>query len=311
MRAGKTLGIRDPFLHQLSGTVINLMSDAYPETLQRRQVIASVMKGEEEKFLETLDSGTRRLEEIMSEAKSQKAKVLSGKDVFQLYDTFGFPMELTQEMAAGKGFSVDEEEFKKAQAQAVTLARQGWKGSGAQNVDHYRAWKTKAALSTVFRGYQTQDMDSTLVGPFYKNTPQGWTPVDTLATGDEAEVVLAETPFFAERGGQVGDTGVIETTDGTADVLDTQAPIADFNVQRIRVTKGTLKVGTKARLKVDPERRAAEMVIGRGGMATVVVGNVYTNISKKAAFVYLIRSAFAITESITNLHEDMICPKRK
>ena len=99
VRAGKTIGIRDPFLFKMSGTVIDLMKDAYPDLVQRREMIASVVKGEEEKFLETLDSGTRRLEEIISGAKSQKAKTLSGKDVFQLYDTFGFPLELTKEMA--------------------------------------------------------------------------------------------------------------------------------------------------------------------------------------------------------------------
>ena len=150
VRAGKTLGISDPFVYKLSGTVVDLMKDAYPETMQRRETIASVVKSEEEKFLETLDVGTRRLEELITTAKSQKVKTLSGKDVFQLYDTFGFPFELTKEMVDGMGFHVDEAGYKKAQAQAVELARQNWKGSGAQDVDRYHEWKIQTESDWLF-----------------------------------------------------------------------------------------------------------------------------------------------------------------
>src|SRR5439155_21262939 len=172
VRAGKTLGIREPFLYKLSGTVIDLMKDAYPETVQRRQTVASVVKIEEEKFLETLDTGTRRLEELIAAAKSQKVKTLSGKELFQLYDTFGFPFELTKEMVDASGFKVDEEGFKKAQREAVDLARQAWKGSGAQDVERYRAWKTKlSATSSSFQGYWHLDIDAKVLGPLYRLNP--------------------------------------------------------------------------------------------------------------------------------------------
>ncbi len=259
VRAGKTLGLQEPFLFSLTGTVVDLMKGAYPELVQRRDIVAAMVKGEEEKFLETLGTGTRRLEELVTTAKVQKAQTLSGRDVFQLYDTFGFPYELTKEMAEGMGFGVEEKAFKEAQQAAVALARQGWKGSGVQEVEHYRSWKASAGVSTVFKGYETKDMDSVLVKPFYKKTEKGWVETDTLLAGDEAEVVCQETPFFAERGGQIGDTGWFETGEGKAEILDTQCPVPDFNVHRLKVTSGTLKAGAKVRQKVDAPRREAIM----------------------------------------------------
>ena len=137
VRAGKTLGLRDPFLYKMSGTVIDLMQSAYPETLQRREMIASVVKNEEEKF-----PGDARLRhppagrDRSPTAKTQKIKTLSGKDVFQLYDTFGFPFELTKEMVGGQGFKVDEEGFKKAQAQAAET----WPAKEAGKAQALRMW---------------------------------------------------------------------------------------------------------------------------------------------------------------------------
>ncbi len=265
VRAGKTLGIHEPFLYKLSGSVVELMKDAYPETLQRRETIASVVKGEEEKFLETLDTGTRRLEELITSAKAQKVKTLSGKDIFQLYDTYGFPFELTQEMMEAMGFHVDEEGFKKAQAQAVELARQAWKGSGAQDVERYRDWKTKlTATGSAFQGYWHLDIDAKVLGPLYRATPPpagggakptGW--VKELQKGEEGEVILDQTTFYPEGGGQVGDTGKFESSQASLEVLDTQTPVEGMIVHRVRVLRGTLKEGDSVTAKVDRDKREA------------------------------------------------------
>jgi alanyl-tRNA synthetase len=256
IRAGKTVGIEKPFLYKLVRTVVKTMESAYPDLTQRYETIASVVKSEEEKFLETLDTGTRRLEELISSAKAQKVKTLSGKEVFQLYDTFGFPFELTKEMTVGLGFQVDEEGFKKAQAQAVELARSAWKGSGAQDVEHYRDWKTKLkATGSSFQGYWHLDIEAKVIGPLYRKSPAGF--VDELKSGEEGEVILDQTTFYPEGGGQVGDVGKLESKQAVLDVLDTQTPVEGMIVHVVRVTQGILKVGDTATAKVDREKREA------------------------------------------------------
>src|SRR5205807_1280267 len=172
VRAGDGLAIKEPFLFKITDAVIELMKDAYPDLIQRRPTIASVVKIEEEKFRETLDTGTRKLEELLATAKAQKVKTLSGKEVFNLYDTYGFPFELTKEMVDTMGFTVDEEGFKEALAEAVDLARQAWKGSGAQDVDRYHEWKAKlTGTGSSFQGYWHLDTDAKVLGPMYRATP--------------------------------------------------------------------------------------------------------------------------------------------
>jgi alanyl-tRNA synthetase len=256
VRAGKSLGIERPFLHKLTGTVVETMKSAYPDLLQRRETINSVVKIEEEKFLETLDSGTRRLEDLITNAKSRSVTTLSGKDVFQLYDTYGFPFELTKEMIEGRNFKVDEAGFKKAQAEAVELARQNWKGSGAQDVDRYRQWKEKlTATSSSFQGYWHLDIDAKVLGPLYRREPAGW--VDQLNQGEEGEVILDQTTFYPEGGGQMGDAGILETGDMKVIVTDTQTPVEGLIAHTIRVQRGTLKAGDVVSARVDREKRDA------------------------------------------------------
>ncbi len=127
VRAGKTLGIRDPFLYKMSGTVIDLMKSAYPETLQRREMVASVVKNEEEKFLETLDKGIQQLQTLIG-SRGTKMTLIQGKEAFQLYETYGFPFELTKEIIEAEGGKIDENGFKKAQQKAVELARSALPG---------------------------------------------------------------------------------------------------------------------------------------------------------------------------------------
>lgn len=258
-RAGDGLGLKEPFLFKLTGRVVDQMKDAYPDLTARQATIASIVKAEEEKFLETLESGTRRLQEMVEQVKAKKITTLPGKELFQLYDTYGFPIELTREMVEGMGLKTDDAGFKQAQEQAAELSRQGWKGSGAQNVDRYRQWKTKLKLDTVFRGYEVLDVETTVPGPFYLKEGTTWKEVSELKAGQEGEIVLPETPFYAERGGQIGDQGQIKSAEAQVDVLDTQAPVEAFNVQFIKVQKGTLKAGAAVKAVVYKERRESIM----------------------------------------------------
>jgi alanyl-tRNA synthetase len=258
-RAGKTIGIQEPFLNKLTGTIIQVMGDAYPDLLTRQETIASVIKLEEEKFLETLDAGTRRLEELVSSAKSKSVRVLGGDQVFQLYDTFGFPIELTREMAESSGLEVDEAGFKKAREQAVYIARQAWKGSGAQDVERFRTWKTKVSQAIQFRGYDSLDGAAVIQKPMYKKTANGWVETDTLHADEEGEAVILETPFYPEGGGQVGDVGQWKTESGLADVLDTQAPVDGLTVHSLKVFQGSVSTGQLAQVAVDRIKRDATM----------------------------------------------------
>jgi alanyl-tRNA synthetase len=235
------------------------MKDAYPDLVQRRATIASIVKMEEEKFLETLETGTRKLNELVATSKTKKMSVLAGKDVFQLYDTYGFPFELTREMAQSHGLSIDEAGFKQAQEQAAELAREAWKGSGAQDVGSYHAWKAKINGKSVFKGYDTIDLDSDVVGPVYLAGAKGISEAASLSAGQEGEVVLRETPFYPEGGGQVADRGTFEWQGGKADVLDTQSPVEGMIVHRVKITAGNLSSGTKVRAKVDSVLREATM----------------------------------------------------
>ncbi len=265
VRAGEVLRIHEPFVHKLTATVIDSNKSAYPELLQRREMIASVVKMEEEKFLQTLDTGTELLKKMVQEANKKKLPTLPGSQLFQLYDTYGFPFELTKDMLKDAGLHVDEAGFEAARKQAVELARQAWKGSGAQDVERYRDWKTKlTATGSSFQGYWHLDIDAKVLGPLYRATPPpeggganpaGW--VKELQKGEEGEVILDQTTFYPEGGGQLGDTGTIESSQASLEVLDTQTPIEGMIVHRVRVTRGTLKEGDAVTTKVDREKREA------------------------------------------------------
>jgi len=259
VRAGKTLGLSEPFLYQLTGDVVENMKTAYPDLPPRRETIASVVRTEEQKFLETLDTGTRLLEQMAAEAKAKKITVLPGKDVFQLYDTYGFPFELTKEMTENLGLKVDIEGYQKAQHEASELARHAWKGSGAQDVERYRQWKSKVPAAVRFRGYDTLQVQSTLAPVLYVRKGDQWLEGNRLEAGQEGEVVLAETPFYPEGGGQVGDVGTLETPAAKAEVLDTHSPVDGLTVHRVRMVRGVLEAGSEVAAAVDQSKREATM----------------------------------------------------
>jgi alanyl-tRNA synthetase len=259
VRAGKTLGVQEPFVYKLTGAVVDDIQEAYPEVRQRRETIATVVKMEEEKFLETLDTGTRQLEQLVEGAKKRGQTTLPGKEIFQLYDTFGFPFELTREMTEGMGFTVDEDGFKKAQAQAVELARQAWKGSGAQDVGRYRDWKSKVGVSSVFRGYDSLTVQTKIARPMFLKEGDKWVETSSLKAGQEGELALSETPFYAEGGGQVGDQGVLESAHGKARILDTRAPVEGLTVNRVQILSGVLSADDSVKAEVDAESRASTM----------------------------------------------------
>ncbi len=250
-RRGRTLGTSGPFLHRLVDTVVGEFGDAYPELRQNHDAIRRTVHAEEERFGRTLDEGVRRLEDMIQQTKAREDQVLAGDVAFQLYDTYGFPIDLTTEIAAEAGISVDEVGFQAAMDAQRQRARAGGKfgDAGVESGDAGPAWVVVSEGGhSAFKGYEELTTESPVVR---------YRPLDT-ADRPRGEVVLAETPFYAESGGQVGDRGVL-TNDGATFHVDDTVELDGAVVHRGSLANGTLEAlaGAPVSARVDAVARAA------------------------------------------------------
>ncbi|HEY8415070.1 MAG TPA: alanine--tRNA ligase, partial [Thermaerobacter sp.] len=217
VRFGRILGLREPFLHRLVDTVGEVMGGAYPEVRQRAEYVRQVIRAEEERFFRTLDQGMEILADVIRRTKERGDAVISGEDAFILYDTYGFPLDLTEDAAAEAGLRVDREGFERAMAVQRQRAR------AARDVEE--GWDPASPLAraladeppTEFLGYDRLEDEGTV-----RLLVRGGEPVDRADAGSEVGVILDRTPFYAERGGQVGDTGWLEGASARVRVRDTQ-----------------------------------------------------------------------------------------
>jgi len=264
LRQGKNLrsGVLTPFLYRINEKVIELMKDIYPELIAKKEHILTVTKLEEEKFLETLDTGTKILEELINNLNRQGKKIIPGREAFRLYDTYGFPLELTREIAQEKNLDIDYEGFSKASEESRLLASQSWQGGKKMPADAYLPLYKKFG-NTIFRGYEFDEITSKVL-TLMKNGQEVITSnVPEAKEGEEIEIILSETPFYAEAGGQVGDTGEIRSpltvnrSPFIVEIKDTQKPVEGLIVHQGKIIKGSLKVGETVLAKVDKERRKA------------------------------------------------------
>lgn len=249
-RHGKMLGIDDAFLCNLCDVVIRDSRDAYPELATKKEYIKKVIKIEEDKFRETLDSGMEILNGFINELKENKEKVLKGADGFKLYDTFGFPMELTKEILEDEGLALDEEAFHEEMKIQRERARSARKTSNYMGADVKISDSISADIETIFDGYE----NDVLTGEV-KVLISGEDITDTIAEGDKGIIVTDVTPFYAEMGGQIGDTGFIFNDTFKAKVVDTKKNIGGKIVHFVEVLSGEVKVGDKITLEVDKDRR--------------------------------------------------------
>lgn len=251
IRHGHRLGIKEPFLHKVALKVVELMGQQYPELVQRQELIASISEQEEVRFRQTIERGLGMLEERFAGMNPSSSKVLSGTDAFQLYDTFGFPLDLTQVICSERGFEVDQAGYDAALEQA--RARSEFK-SGARAVEQvYRSALERVPGGTVkFTGYERETGRARLLA-LIRNGEM----VTEAGAGDVVELIFDTTPFYGESGGQVGDKGKIQAGNGQADVLDTIKPIAGLWVHQVKVTEGSLKENDEVELTVDGVRRQA------------------------------------------------------
>ncbi|HEY3373804.1 MAG TPA: alanine--tRNA ligase [Candidatus Aquicultor sp.] len=248
----KLLGVEHAFIRQMIDSVIDTMSVAYPELTDNAAFIHRIAEHEEKRFMETLKQGLNILDQAISQVLSEGKHSLAGDFVFRLYDTFGFPLELTIEIAGARGVSVDEDIFRNLMEEQRERARASWAGERElKNADVYNELKEEFGASE-FLGYETDDAQATIKAIVRKNA------VATDAReGDEVEVFLKRTPFYSEKGGQVGDMGVIETDTGKVTVTDTQEPIEGVVIHIGKVTSGNISIEQNARAVVDSARRQA------------------------------------------------------
>ncbi len=246
-RHGKLLGLNKPFLKGLVPVVIEKMKDAYPELLDKESYVVKVVVNEEKRFMETLDAGLRIFNDQVVHLKEEGKTVIPGTIVFKLYDTYGFPTDLTEEAARSCGLSLDMEGFTEAMETQREKARKSWKGSGEEAVsDVYRTLSLKG-ISTNFAGYEANTKAKSRVITILKDNRE----VDSLAKGEKGEIFVDETPFYGEVGGQIGDTGIIQNENMLFDVWDTQKPLDDLFTHIGEVQRGRISVGDRVTLQVD------------------------------------------------------------
>jgi alanyl-tRNA synthetase len=249
MRHAQLLGAKDPLMYRLVPALMREMGQAYPELVRAESLITETLKLEETRFRTTLTRGLAILDEESRGLK--QGDKLKGETAFTLYDTYGFPLDLTQDALKPRGISVDTDAFQRSMEQQREKARASWAGSGeAATETVWFGLKDKVGASE-FLGYETEDAEG-VVRALVKNGAE----VQSLEKGDEGAVVLNQTPFYAESGGQIGDTGVLEADGVRFRVTDTQKKASDLFVHLGKVEAGTLKPGLALALKVDHDRRS-------------------------------------------------------
>ncbi len=252
-RHGRLLGINEPFLYQVADTVIDENKSAYPELEEKREYIKKLIRNEEESFAKTVDSGLEVLGKMLAGIK--QGGTLSGEDTFKLSDTYGFPVDLTREIAEEKGITIDEDGFKACVDEARKRSREDRLAKGGSSWDD-DVMSSLTLPKTVFTGYDYNNLESSAkVAAIFKDNTQ----VESVSEGDDAVIILESTPFYGESGGQVGDTGFITIGESSFAVTDTKKTAKGIFLHVGTVEVGGIAVGDVVTAKVDSSKRYAVM----------------------------------------------------
>ncbi|MDW7709869.1 MAG: alanine--tRNA ligase [Deferrisomatales bacterium] len=250
MRHGWLLGFREPFFHKVSGMVVDRMEGIYPELSDKRSYVANVILHEEERFSRTLERGLQLLEDAVAELPASGERTLPGSVVFRLYDTFGFPVDLTEDIVRDRGIRLDESGFEAEMDAQREKARRAWKGSGDEGLAAGYRELREAGVSSVFAGYETLETRSPVLALL-----AGGRRVPEAREGQTVEVVLAETPFYGESGGQVGDRGSVAGEGFRVEVETSVKPFPHLILARGTVSRGTIRTGDEALARVESGER--------------------------------------------------------
>ena len=248
IRYGVKIGLKETFLVHVVDALIEHMGDNYSELRQRADFIREVVKGEEERFSETLDKGLALLDQAVEGLN--KGGEISGSIAFKLHDTYGFPLDLTQLIADERGLSVDVQEYSECMEAQRAAGRAAWKGSGQDAVSDVFHKLVSEGIQTQFTGYTEDSGQSTIIALL-----QDGQPVDAITDGQSGILITESTPFYGEAGGQTGDTGTITGSGATANVTDTQKPVEELTIHFVSVNGGTMSKGESVQLDVDAKRR--------------------------------------------------------
>ena len=277
IRNMRLLGSMDPIMSELTVSAIEAMGPQYPELISDKKRILSVSVSEEESFLQTLKSGTNIFEVASASLKKSKSTTLPGADAFKLHDTYGFPFDLTLEMAREEGLEVDEDGFRRLMKEQKDRAKADSraKKSGHTDVSEYRAIADASGKSE-FCGYTSVTSESTVTGILLDGLSS-----KSATAGDDVEIILNRTPFYAEGGGQLADGGTITLSSGAViEIDDVQTPVPGIFVHRGRVLNGSVEIGENALAAIDVERRDA---ISRAHTATHMVHKAFREVLGETA----------------------------
>ena len=249
MRHAHIIGAKEPLMYRLVGGLVSEMGGAYPELVRAQPLIEETLLREETRFRKTLENGLKLLDEAT--AGLGESGTLPGETAFKLYDTYGFPYDLTEDALRSRGLGVDRDGFDKAMAEQKAAARAAWKGSGEKASDEIWFDIAESAGSTEFIGYNSTEGEGEVLA-LVKDGAR----VDGARPGDEVTIITNQTPFYGESGGQMGDAGSITSQTGlVADVSDTAKPLGRLNAHRAKVGAGSIKIGDTVHLSVDRDRR--------------------------------------------------------
>jgi len=247
MRHAHSLGSKNPIFFKLFKILLNEMSESYPELKRGKDLIEETLKNEEEKFSSLLERGIKILDENLEKVKN---KTLPGKVAFKLYDTYGFPLDLTADILRGKDIDIDKVGFEESMEESKKLARANWKGSGDKSVEE-KWFKVREELSaTEFLGYEHDKAEGVVLKISKDNKF-----IEEAKSGDEIEIITNQTPFYGESGGQVGDQGIISTNKSKITITDTLKKMGDIYVHLGKIDSGSIKVGETVNLEIDKEKR--------------------------------------------------------
>jgi alanyl-tRNA synthetase len=277
IRNMRLLGVNDPIMSELTVAAIEAMGAQYPELISDKKRILSVSESEEESFLQTLKSGTQIFDLASTQIKASKKKVLPGDEVFKLHDTYGFPFDLTLEMAREEGLEVDEDGFRRLMNEQRDRAKADAKAkkSGHTDVSEYKKIADVSGV-TNFVGYTHTSTESTITGLLVDGVS-----VASAQAGQEIEVILDRTPFYAEGGGQLADGGVITLASGAViEIDDVQTPVNGLSVHRGRILSGEASIKSSVQAVIDIERRNA---ISRAHTATHMVHKAFRELLGETA----------------------------
>ena len=249
-RRGRLLGLEKPFLHEAVAVLARQMKDVYPEIERSLDYLQKVVFNEEKAFSLTLKSGLEILAAEIEKITGANTNMIGGEMVFKLYDTYGFPVDLTEDIVREHNIAVDTAGFERAMAEQKKRARRAWKGSGEDRVAGLYPQLVQEGIRTEFTGYHETERPSDIV-----KIIAGDTPVEKATQGDAVEIITRETPFYGESGGQVGDQGVIRGEDFEIEVTDTLKPVPELILHQGRVVTGSVKPGDRGVLSVQSSRR--------------------------------------------------------